>query len=110
MAKRSNARAVAVLFCIAAAWFVADAFVSGVAPSAGASTRTVTRTQMMASSPPAPQKPVEKQVADFVPAFMGISFLLILTFTFLWGAFGQEPEKREYDTKPALNFELYAPR
>mmetsp|Transcript_56121 Transcript_56121/g.131392 ORF Transcript_56121/g.131392 Transcript_56121/m.131392 type:complete len:110 (+) Transcript_56121:62-391(+) len=109
MAKRSNASVLIVLLCLGAAWFATDAFVSGVAPSARATSRTEGRVQMMAS-PPAPQQPVEKQVADFVPAFMGISFLLILTFTFLWGTFGQEPEKREYDTKPALNFELYAPR
>mmetsp|Transcript_1823 Transcript_1823/g.4577 ORF Transcript_1823/g.4577 Transcript_1823/m.4577 type:complete len:111 (+) Transcript_1823:60-392(+) len=110
MARRSNSTVLAVVLCVVVACFAADAFVSGVTPATRATSRTEGRVQMMASSPPVPDKPVEKQVADFVPAFMGISFMLILTFTFLWGAFGQEPEKREYDTKPALNFELYAPR
>mmetsp|Transcript_117851 Transcript_117851/g.165649 ORF Transcript_117851/g.165649 Transcript_117851/m.165649 type:complete len:110 (-) Transcript_117851:52-381(-) len=109
MARRSNASALALLLCLGVAWFATDAFVSGVTPSARVSSRTEGRVQMMAT-PPAPEKPIENQVADFVPTFMGVSFLLILTFTFLWGAFGEEPEKREYDTKPALNFELYAPR
>mmetsp|Transcript_14461 Transcript_14461/g.34143 ORF Transcript_14461/g.34143 Transcript_14461/m.34143 type:complete len:113 (+) Transcript_14461:100-438(+) len=112
MARRLNATLPALVLCLAAAWLVADTFVIGRSVPVA---RAPTRMQMLAqnnlkTASPDGSAEFETGVANIVPGFMAFSFAAILTLTLLWGAFGEEPEKREYDTKPALNFELYAPR